>query len=75
MNTKAVLAVFKRTLPPTLGAQRICFYLCLPPFQRTGRFLAAEFFDSNLANLDQLNRFFSYPTRVYSCNHHEYLGG
>ena len=58
MNTKAVLAVFKRNLAAYFGSPSgyvfICAFLLASGL---AAFWPQEFFDSNLANLDQLNRF------------------
>ena len=57
MNKKAILAVFQRNSPPTLKPKWLCVHLCVSVVKRTGSFLATGIFDSNLANLDQLNQF------------------
>ncbi|MDA7822672.1 Gldg family protein [Opitutales bacterium] len=58
MNTQAVLAVFKRNLAAYFGSPSgyvfICAFLLASGL---AAFWPQEFFDSNLANLDQLNRF------------------
>ncbi len=58
MNTKAVKAVFKRNLAAYFGSPSgyvfICAFLLASGL---AAFWPQEFFDSNLANLDQLNKF------------------
>jgi len=58
MNTKAVTAVFKRNFSSYFGSPSgyvfICAFLLASGL---AAFWPQEFFDSNLANLDQLNRF------------------
>ncbi|MBT3569399.1 MAG: ABC transporter permease subunit, partial [Opitutae bacterium] len=58
MNFNAVLAVFKRNLASYFGSPSgyvfICAFLLASGL---AAFWPQEFFDSNLANLDQLNRF------------------
>ena len=58
MNPQAVLAVFKRNLAAYFGSPSgyvfICAFLLASGL---AAFWPQEFFDSNLANLDQLNRF------------------
>ena len=58
MNTKAILAVFKRNFASYFGSPSgyvfICAFLLASGL---AAFWPQEFFDSNLANLDQLNRF------------------
>ena len=58
MNTKAILAVFKRNFSSYFGSPSgyvfICAFLLASGL---AAFWPQEFFDSNLANLDQLNKF------------------
>jgi ABC-type uncharacterized transport system involved in gliding motility auxiliary subunit/ABC-type transport system involved in multi-copper enzyme maturation permease subunit len=66
MNTRVLLAVFKRNLlayftSPT-GYVFICVFVLL---SSVAAFLPDEFFNRNLANLDQLNQFFPFIMLVF----------
>ena len=58
MNPQAVLAVFKRNLAAYFGSPSGYVFICeFLLASGLAAFWPQEFFDSNLANLDQLNRF------------------
>jgi ABC-2 type transport system permease protein len=66
VNMKVLLAVFKRNVvsyfASPLGYVFICVFVWLSV---AGGFLPNEFFNSNLANLDQLNRWFPFIMLVF----------
>ncbi|MGQ9503547.1 MAG: Gldg family protein [Thermogutta sp.] len=66
MNTKVVLAVAKRNFVSYFASPTAYLFICVfVALSTMAAFWPNEFFDANLANLDQLNKWFPYVMLIF----------
>ncbi len=66
MNTKALLAVVKRNFLSYFASPTAYLFICVfVALSTVAAFWPNDFFDANLANLDQLNKWFPYVMLVF----------
>ncbi|MBC7354261.1 MAG: ABC transporter permease, partial [Thermogutta sp.] len=66
MNTKVLLAVVKRNFVSYFASPTAYLFICVfVALSTMAAFWPNEFFDANLANLDQLNKWFPYVMLVF----------
>ncbi len=66
MNTKVVLAVAKRNFISYFASPTAYLFICVfVALSTMAAFWPNEFFDANLANLDQLNKWFPYVMLIF----------